>query len=828
MNPFNALKIARREARVSHLCPVTHLNSPSIFETRDGLLGSVISVRGVAFVTEQPETLNSLSRTLHHALTYLDERFICYVTVHRKKETIMLEGDFSSRFAKRVNDKYHERFHNQNLFKNTIYITLVLKGDTSNTTAKLLGKIKRLLDLGYSNAASERRKDQETLLNNTIRQMQSSLAKFHPKLLGDNDQNLGYSELMTFLSLIPNGGDTLPFKRPNFCPPIANSVPHTFLDEDLYPNGHLGQYICNKRLLFGDTIQLQGTTPNDVRFAAILSIKQYGSDTASIMLDPLLALNSEFISTHSFMPLPRDVALKTITLKRGKLVNAGDLGMSQINDLSLLEDDIASERARLGFHHNTIMLVTPCKATLERAINDTVKAYGNAGIAVINETLGAESAFFAQIPGNHAHITRASLITSHNFVDFCALHNHQAGFKDGNHLGSAVTLLETPSKTPVFFNYHARGTGSNPAKGHTVIFGGNDAGKTTFVSFMDSQMARYSGRVFFLDRNQASRIYILASNNSRYTTIDPKYASQCRMNPLQLPDSEENRTFLKIWMASLIKKPDEIELPASLSKYINDCINYSYEQLDAPWRTLSAIARLLPIDFPRWDELHRWLKGNDCENDGEYAWIFDNHVDVLELGFDKVGFDITWLMEEVTHVISTPVYLYIVHRMRQCLDGRLTTITIDEAFQVFRSPFWVSVLDAWIPTIRKLNGHFIFMTQSPETVISSSISPTILNNAATVIIFPNPKADRKTYIDHLHLSEEEYQTVVMTEPQSRLFLYKQDAETILCKLDLSALADEVRVLSGNQASVDLLDELMLEVGDDPDVWLPHFIERSRA
>lgn len=828
MNPSNILKIARREARISQLCPITHLNSPSIFETRDGLLGSVLKVRGVPFVTELPETLNELSRTLHQAIAHLDERFICYVTVHRKKDAVSLDGDFGAGFAARVNDKYHARFNHSNLFKNSIYLTVVLKGDTSNITARLLNKAKRLLDLGYSNARAIRRRDNEQTLANAVNQIQSSLSKFHPSLLGDKDEDIGYSELMAFVSLIPNGGDTLRFKRPSYCPPIARSIPETFLDEALYPQGHLGQYVCRKHVLVGDTIQFQGASAADTCFASILSIKQYGTDTASVLLDPLLSLNSEFISTHSFMPLPRETALKEIYLKRGKLNNAGDMGVSQIADLSWLEDSIASERTRLGFHHNTVMLLASNKVSLETAINDTVKTYANTGMAVVKETLGAEPAFFAQIPGNHAHIARASLITSQNFVDFCALHNYQTGFKDGNHLGGAVTLLETPSKTPVFFNYHARGTATNPAKGHTAIFGGNDSGKTTFVSFMDSQMARYAGRSFFLDRNQASKIYILASSNSRYTTIDPRYASQCRMNPLQLPDSEENRTFLKIWMASLIKKPDEIELPASIGKYINDCINYSFEQLDTPFRTLSNIARLLPVDFPRWDELRLWLRGDAFEGDGQYAWIFDNDVDALELGFDKVGFDVTWLMSEVSDVISTPVYLYIVHRMRQCLDGRLTSIIIDEAFQVFKSPFWVNLLADWLPTIRKANGHVVFMTQSPQTVVNSSISPTVLDNAATIILFPNPKADRKTYIDHLLLSEQEYQTVLTTQPGSRLFLYKQDQESILCKLDLSPLADEVRVLSGNEKSVELLDALIEEVGHDPDVWLPHFIERSGA
>lgn len=830
MNPFKTLKKVRDEVKISSIYPITHLNSPSVFETKEGLLGTVIRLEGIPFATELPERLNALSNTLHQALSCLDERFIAYVTVHRKKENIVLEGAFSSPLAARINDKYHARFKGANLYKNNLYLTLVLKGDTSNKSAKVIHWLKRALDAGSSVQANVHRLENLNQLTNTANQILSSLSKFRPHLLGDADDSLGYSELLAFLSLIPNAGEAVHFQKPTYFSPISKTLAETFLDEERYPEGHLGQYVSTKQVIFGETLQFQGATNNDVQFGAMLSIKKYGkTKTSSSTLDPLLSLNTEFISTHTFAPLPRDSALDQIRLKRDKLNNAGDLSTSQIDDLSDLDDDIASEKARLGFHHNTLMLIAPSQKQLEKAVNEAVKAYAYADMVAIKETpLGAEPAFWAQIPGAHAFIARASLITSHNFVDFCPLHNYQTGFKDKNHLGGAVTLLETPSKTPVFFNYHGKSSTTNPAKGHALLFGGNNAGKTTLVSFLDSQMGRYNNRSFFLDRDQASKIYILGSGNSRYLTIAPRYHHQCRMNPLQLPDTPENRTFLKTWMAQLIKQPLEEELPRHLSEIINECINYNFEHLASPYRTLSHLAKFLPVDFPRWPELRCWLKGDDTRGDGEYSWLFDNEQDVLEFDFDKVGFDITYLMDEVTHLISTPVYLYLVHRMRQSLDGRLTSFVIDEAFQVFNSPFWVMLLRNWLPTIRKKNGHFIFMTQSPQTVLESAIRATILDNVATTILFPNPQADHNTYVNHLNLSESEYEVIKNNEPESRLFLFKQENEAILCKLDLSPLSDEVRILSGNTKSVALLDSLMERLGDATALWMPAFIERSAA
>jgi type IV secretion system protein VirB4 len=300
------------------------------------------------------------------------------------------------------------------------------------------------------------------------------------------------------------------------------------------------------------------------------------------------------------------------------------------------------------------------------------------------------------------------------------------------------------------------------------------------------------------------------------------------MNPLQMPDTPENRTFLKKWLERLLLRSGEQDLPSAQAEIINECIDYSFEQLEPSSRTLSHISRYFPVNFDRWPELRRWMKGDEHNAAGEFGWLFDNQSDSLELGFDKVGFDVTYLMDEVSSTISTPVYMYIVHRMRQCLDGRLTSFVFDEAWQILNDPFWVNYLKSALPTIRKLNGHFIFMTQSPETVVHSPVRSILMDNAATLIYFPNPQANESVYIDALKLTQAEYQTIRNNTADSRLFLYKQGHESMLCKLDLGELRDELRVFSGNKKSVRLLDSILMEAGNDPDIWLPIFLDRSKA
>lgn len=310
--------------------------------------------------------------------------------------------------------------------------------------------------------------------------------------------------------------------------------------------------------------------------------------------------------------------------------------------------------------------------------------------------------------------------------------------------------------------------------------------------------------------------------------ISPEHTQVIGMNPLQLPDTPKNRSFAKDWLAHLVKKNEEEELSGSLTEVLNESVNYVFDHLEPHHRTLTNLSKCLPYDFPRWPELRRWLKGHGVTNDGEYAWLFDNEKESLCFDFDKVGFDITYLMDEVSNTVSTPVYMYLLHRMRLCLDGRLTSFIIDEAWQVLSSRFWKKNLKSWLATIRKKNGHFIFMTQAPESVVYSDIASDILTNVATSIYFPNPIASESIYLDKLNLSRAELAHIKHLTAESRQFLVKQGQESMLCKLDLSALADEIRVFSGNLASVRLLDNIIAEVGDNPDIWLPVFLQRSKG
>ena len=504
------------------------------------------------------------------------------------------------------------------------------------------------------------------------------------------------------------------------------------------------------------------------------------------------------------------------------MYNVNDPAVSQIEELDDLRDQLASGVVSMGYHHNTLLLLSKDQLVLEKMVSKAIKAYADAGIVAVRETIGQEAAFWAQCPTNLKFIARSSLITSNNLTDFASFHNYRTGYRDGNHLGGAVTLLETPSLTPFFFNFHVRGKKEDPSKGHTIIIGGTNAGKTAFMCFMDAQTSRYGGDTHYFDRDRGAEIYIRASGGY-YAVLSPEYPNETCFNPFLLPDTPGNRKCLRDLLAQMCKNENEGELEANILEELKRCVDYAYDHLASEHRTLSNATKILSIQFCRWVNLRRWLRASGKYPEGEYAYIYDNLKDNLNL-HHKMGYDLTYFLDREPAHIRTAIMMYLCHRIDLSLKGQLVRIYFDEGWQNLNDHYWKIKLQSWIPTLRKKNCFIVIATQSPSSVINSSIRGAILENIATQIFFANPQAVREEYVNGFRLTDSEFASVSQSSPQSRLFLVKQEHDSNLCRLNLGNFPELLAVLSGNTKAVELLDEIRKNVGNDPKSWMPIFLQ----
>ena len=153
-------------------------------------------------------------------------------------------------------------------------------------------------------------------------------------------------------------------------------------------------------------------------------------------------------------------------------------------------------------------------------------------------------------------------------------------------------------------------------------------------------------------------------------------------------------------------------------------------------------------------------------------------------------------------------------------------IFLDEGWRLLDDTAFAFFIRDKLKTIRKQNGIVGFGTQSAADIVRSKASHALIEQTASNVFFPNPKADDESYRKAFRLSGREIAWIRNTVPESRSFLIKHGRDSVVASLNLAAMPDLIKVLSGRTETVAELDSLRARVGDDPAVWLPIFTGRT--
>ena len=575
----------------------------------------------------------------------------------------------------------------------------------------------------------------------------------------------------------------------------------------------MGMALPMRRLSFGDEAMEFGAMGSEpASFGAMIALKDYPVRSSPGMLDGVLRLPFEMVLTESFAFLDRQVSLNRMTQALRRLRAADDDAVSLRGELAAAKDDVAAGRAAYGEHHLSILAKTDTFEALDQATADIQSALAETGAIAVREDMNLEPAFWAQFPGNFGFIARKAMVSTANVASLASFHNHPTGQVGNAHWGGPITVLETTSFGPYHFNFHSGDLGN-----FTVI-GPSGSGKTALLAFLLAQAERMKPRIAYFDKDRGAEGFIRAIGG-RYDVISPGEATG--FNPLALPDNGENRAFLSDWIARLLLAHGGT-LNAEDRLVIADAIDANFAQ-PASHRRLRYLRELFrggrrPSAGDLSARLAAWCEG------GEHAWLFDNESDQLDLDARVAGFDMTRLLS--SPAIRTPTMMYLFHRIEQRLDGNPAIIVVDEGWKALDDDVFVGKIKDWEKTIRKRNGLVGFCTQNADDALQSRVGPAIIEQAATQIFFPNPRAKASDYIAGFGLSEHEFELVRSLPDTSRCFLIKQADHSVVARLDLTGLNGELRVLAGTEASVRQLEALRARLGDEPGNWLEIFMAGS--
>lgn len=796
----------RRERLVAEFIPyAAHLTAHTV-SLHQGDYLQAFRLSGISFESADDDQINTWHERLNNLFRNIaSPNLAVWQHIVRREESTYPGGEFPDNFAKDLNARYAERVSGEVLMTNELYLTLVYRPQTSTTSRTVF----RVFAKADAAARAAEREESIEFLDRVATEVMSSLHRYDPERLGIYQRNgARYSDVLELLGFLVNGE--------------WQPIP--------LPRGPINAMLATTRPFFGqETIELR--MPTQTRYGAMLAINEYPGETQPGLLDPLLTLPFAFVLTQSFTFLTKEGARWLMRVQRTRLENAGDDARSQIEDIDAALDDLSSNRFVMGEHHFSLLVTADSLRDLSQHLGAARTVLSDANITVAREDLGLEAAWWAQLPGNFRFRPRRAAITSRNFAGLAPLHNFPMGRRTGNHWGDALTLLITAAGTALYFSVHAADPehpegGNKKDVGHTLVLGPTGAGKTVLVMFLLCMLQKFGVTAILFTKDRDSEICIRALGG-RYLPLQTGIPTGC--NPFQLEPTPGNVHFLNRLVRQLVSRDQPLTPPeeADIANAIRGVLG-----LPKPARRLGRLLDFL--DITRKDSVYVRLKAwcysrEPGEPDGEYAWVFDNPNDTVLALFDHVrllGFDLTDFLDQP--IIGTPVNLYLFHLVEQLIDGRRLAIFVSEFWKAFGDDAFASFAKDLLKTLRKKNGFVVLDSQSPSDAINHSISRTLIEQTPTKILFPNPDADYHEYVEKLNVSEREFRLIKEELKQGvGQFLIKQNHNSVVAQLNLEGFDFELDVLSGRAKTIQLVEHLISEVGDDPAVWLPLFREEER-
>jgi type IV secretion/conjugal transfer VirB4 family ATPase len=810
-----------QERAIAPFLPYSSHVTPNTIITREGDFLRTWKLAGISFETAnedeillRKDQLNTLWRSIGSSNVALWSH-----TVHRQA-TDRLASTFENDFCRDFDTKYYDSFTGYAMMANELYLTVVYRPNPSRM-AKAFTKAGRRTHADIMNdlRAAVRK------LDDIAYQVESSLRRYG----ADEKQGGGPEELATY----EEGG-------------VVYSHALSFLNflisgewqKVRVPSLPLSDYLGTAWVFVGsETIEIR--SPTKVRYVQAIDFKDYTSHTEPGILNGLMYEQYEYIITQSYSFMSKRQGKDFLEKQMKQLQNAEDGSATQIEQIRVAIDQLIQGEFVMGEYHYSLMIFGESVEKVRRNTTSAMTIIQDRGFLAALVSTATDAAFYAQLPCNWSYRPRVACITSKNFAGLSSFHNFRAGKRDGNPWGQAVTLFKTPSGQPLYFNFHySKGDEDAFDKkllGNTRMIGQSGAGKTVMLNALLVQAQKYRINApigftsVFFDKDEGAKLCIKAIGG-KYLSI--KNGQPTGFNPFQMEKTEENILFLEKLVRVLVlgegqrvTTTDELRISQAVRTVMSMPIGV---------RRLSIILQNMTEGIGKQERenslvkrLSRWCYDDGEGKAGPFAWVLDCPRDEVDFTTHaNYGFDGTHFLDNAD--VRTPISMYLLHRMDSIIDGRRFIYWMDEAWKWVDDEAFSDFAGNKQLTIRKQNGFGVFSTQMPSSLLKSKIASALVQQVATEIYLPNPKADFDEYVNGFKVSVAEFGIIKSMGEESRMFLIKQGHQSMIGRLDLGGFDDELAILSGSLDNVELLDAITAEVGDDPNAWLPVFHERRKA
>ena len=356
--------------------------------------------------------------------------------------------------------------------------------------------------------------------------------------------------------------------------------------------------------------------------------------------------------------------------------------------------------------------------------------------------------------------------------------------------------------------------------GHTIVLGGTGRGKTvllTLVLCALEQATMHGGTAVFFDKDQGAEPVIRATGGT-YLTL--KAGEDSGLNPLRgLTNTPANRAFLEQLILAMITSDGRGPIATQTVDRLRRGVARQM-RLPPEHRSITAVRAFLGFgEGTDGERLAPWC------HDGSVGWLFDGATDDVRLDAHLVGFDMTQLLK---HPACPLVGAYLVHRIADLIDGRRLAVICDECRFYLLSPLFAAMIEDFALTLRKKNGMLWLAAQSPDHITRSTVGRSLAAQAQTIFAFPSNDADPEEFVGKLGFTVPMFKALTETTLPYRWVLMRREEGSVILRVELKDMAEEISVLSGREETARLIPGIRADVGDDPDAFTAEFIRRVKA
>ena len=575
-------------------------------------------------------------------------------------------------------------------------------------------------------------------------------------------------------------------------------------------DNELAENVAIDNVYFENDGVVRYTSGNEQTFAAILSFRMSPDYLDEDFFNSISTIQTEMICMNGFHIMGAADVEMTIRQRTSTADKNETSTFEQVSEAKTAMDENISGNQSLVDYYPLFILFGSSREELNKYVDEFKKISASFGVSPIVESFASKVSWFSQIPGFDV-FPRTFKLLSKAAAICIPMSSTPRGIENSDWGPGPLVVFPTAQGTPYMFQFHV--SDKPAAVGHTLTIGPTGGGKTTLFSFLIAQSLRHPKlKAFFFDRNKGAEIFTL-SVGGKYITMrskekntDPMAKSfETRLNPLKMPDTADNRAFLRRWFAIISGQGDTLS-----ADEIARAVSVNYDYLSDKDRLLK---NLWESCFSSNGQMRAALK--KWVDPLQYGDMFNENTDTLDLGARLTTFDFTDILQD--EVLSPAVISYILHRINTTTvsGGNPSLIMIDETTPMLENKMFRDNFIAGLQEGRKNRQAYMVAFQRANVLDKLGIGDVVRGQAQTVLFFRNPAADAGDY-SHWNLNPLEMAFIqgkaYPNLKRAVLLSRPVNGESVILNTELGGLGNLLHLFESGRPSVLLAEELYKAYG----------------